>query len=155
MVCLADRLARRRHKLRRLVQELDSPATTLGKAANEAAYRDLAEKRLGGKMAKYNLKRIDLYVPQYRTNATITIDENYSSGQPHLVVRYEKGGYKGQKDVAAAIPPDWTDQDLAELIFLPLKPRADRNWPAWEIPAADHASPHLFRFWKGEKPPTT
>ena len=70
-------------------------------------------------MAKYNLKRIDLYVPQYRTNAIITIDENYSSGQPHLVVRYEKGGYKGQKDVAAAIPPDWTDQDLAELIFLP------------------------------------
>jgi hypothetical protein len=106
-------------------------------------------------MAKYNLKRIDLYVPQYRTNAIITIDENYSSGQPHLVVRYEKGGYKGQKDVAAAIPPDWTDQDLAELIFLPLKPRADRNWPAWEIPAADHASSHLFRFWKGEKPPTT
>jgi hypothetical protein len=50
--------------------------------------------------------------------------------------------------------PDWTDQDLAELIFLPLKPRADRNWPAWEIPAADHASPHLFRFWKGEKPPS-
>ena len=105
-------------------------------------------------MAKYNLKRIDLYVPQYRTNAIITIDENYSSGQPHLVVRYEKGGYKGQKDVAAAIPPDWTDQDLAELIFLPLKPRADRNWPAWEIPAADHASSQLFRFWKGEKPPT-
>jgi hypothetical protein len=79
-------------------------------------------------MAKYNLKRIDLYVPQYRTNAIITIDEDYSSGQPHLVGRYEKGGYKGQKDVAAAIPPDWTDQDLAELIFLPLKPRADRNW---------------------------
>jgi hypothetical protein len=48
-------------------------------------------------MAKYNLKRIDLYVPQYRTNATITIDENHSSGQPHLVVRYERGGSRGRR----------------------------------------------------------
>jgi hypothetical protein len=105
-------------------------------------------------MAEYNLKRIDLYVPQYGTDATITIDENHSSGVPHLVVKYKKGGYKGQEEVAAAIPTDWTDQDLAELIFLPIEPRADRNWPAWEIPAADFASPYLFRFWKGEKPPS-
>ena len=104
-------------------------------------------------MAKYNLKRIDLYVPQYDTDATITVDENDASGVPHLVVKYKKGGYNGQKEVAAAIPTDWTDQDLGELIFLPMEPRTSRNWPAWEIPAADHASPYLFRFWKGEKPP--
>jgi hypothetical protein len=104
-------------------------------------------------MAKYNLKRIDLYVPQYDTDATITVDENHSSGVPHLVVNYKKAGSHGHKQVAAAIPADWTDQDLAELIFLPMKPRTDRNWPAWEVPAADHASFSLFRFWKGEKPP--
>ena len=104
-------------------------------------------------MAKYNLKRIDLYVPQYDTDATITVDENHSSGVPHLVVNYKKAGSHGHKQVAASIPADWTDQDLAELISLPMKPRTDRNWPAWEIPAADHASPFLFRFWKGEKPP--
>ena len=102
-------------------------------------------------MAKYNLQRIDLYVPQYDTDATITVDENHPSGTPHLTVKYKKGGYKGQEQVAAAIPPDWTDQDLAELISLPI-PGTGRSWPAWEIPAADHASPYLFRFWKGEKP---
>ena len=37
-------------------------------------------------MSKYNLKRIDLYVPQYDTDATITVHENHSSGVPHLVV---------------------------------------------------------------------
>lgn len=104
-------------------------------------------------MAKYHLKRIDLYVPQYDTEATIIVDENHSSGTPHLVTTYDKGGYKGQKSVAAAIPQDWTDRDLVELIFLPLGPRGDRNWPAWEIPAADYSSPSLYRFWKGEKPP--
>jgi hypothetical protein len=102
---------------------------------------------------KYNLKRIDLYVPQYETDATITVDENHSSGVPHLVV--QEGWPHGHKQVASAIPPDWTDQDLAELIFLPLQPRNDRNWPAWEIPAADYGSFSLFRFWKGEKPPKT
>ena len=104
---------------------------------------------------KYNLKRIDLYVPQYETDATITVDENHSSSVPHLVVNYKKAGSHGHKQVASAIPPDWTDQDLAELIFLPLQPRNDRNWPAWEIPAADYGSFSLFRFWKGEKPPKT
>jgi hypothetical protein len=104
-------------------------------------------------MPKYNLKRIDLYVPQYDTDATITVDENHSSGEPHLVVNYKKAGSHGHKQVDCAIPPDWTDQDLAELIFLPVRSGGDRNWPAWEIPAADFGSFSLFRFWKGEKPP--
>jgi hypothetical protein len=104
-------------------------------------------------MAKYNLQRIDLYVPQYDTDATITVDENHSSGEPHLVTTYKKIPAHGRKEVAAAIPPDWTDQELADLIFLHLQPRTTRNWPAWEIPAADNASFSLYRFWKGENPP--
>jgi hypothetical protein len=106
------------------------------------------------RMAKYNLQRIDLHVPQYGTDATIRVDETRSSGTPHLVTTYKKAPPHGHKEVAAAIPTDWTDRDLADLIFLPLKPRTTRNWPSWEIPAADYASPHLYRFWKGEKAPT-
>ena len=104
-------------------------------------------------MAKYNLKLIDLYVPQYDSDATITVDENHSSGEPHLIVNYKKAGSHGHKQVAAAIPADWTDQDLAELISLPPRMGTGRDWPAWEIPASDFASSSLFRFWKGEKPP--
>jgi hypothetical protein len=52
-----------------------------------------------------------------------------------------------------AIPDDWTDQDLLELIFLPPRDPGKRNWPAWEIPAYDFVSFRLFRFWKGEKKP--
>jgi hypothetical protein len=104
-------------------------------------------------MAKYNLQRIDLYVPQYGTDAIMMVDENHQSGEPHLVTTYKNIPAHGQKEVAAAIPPDWTDQDLAELIFLPLRMGTGRDWPAWEIPAADHGSLSLFRFWKGEQPP--
>ncbi len=103
-------------------------------------------------MPRFNIKRIDLYVPQYDTNANITVDEKHPSGTPHLVVRYDKSGYKGQKEVASAIPNDWTDKDLAELIFQPTNQRPDRNWPSWEIPAADYATFSLFRWWK-EAPP--
>jgi|ERR1700730_15840522 hypothetical protein len=98
------------------------------------------------------LKRIDLYCPEYDTEATIRVVNDHSSGKPHLVTTYEKGGYKGEKKVAVAIPADWTDQDLVDLIFLSLPDRKDRNWPAWEVPAADYAQFELFRFWKGEKP---
>jgi hypothetical protein len=101
-------------------------------------------------MTKYNLKRINLYVPQYDTNAIITVEER--NGQPHLVTTYDKIPPHGHEEVAAAIPADWTDKDLAKLITLSLAPNKDRNWPAWEIPAADFASAWLFRFWKGEKP---
>src|SRR5713226_5348565 len=51
------------------------------------------------KMAKYNLQRIDLYVPRYGTDATITIDEGHPSGEPHLVVKYKKGGSQGRDEV--------------------------------------------------------
>jgi hypothetical protein len=105
-------------------------------------------------MAKYNLQRIDLYVPQYDTDATISINESHSSGTPHLAVEYTKGGHEGRKEFAAEIPADWNDEDLAELISLPMQQRKDRNWPAWEIPTRDGGSSSLYRFWKGEKPPS-
>jgi hypothetical protein len=98
-------------------------------------------------LAKYNLKRIDVYVPEYTTDAIITI------GDDEFTIDYAKGGYKGDKHFAAEIPTDWTDHDLAELISLPIKPRPTRNWPAWEIPARDYGQSSLYRFWKGEKPP--
>ena len=99
------------------------------------------------------LKRIDLYCPEYKTNATIHIDDKHKSGQPHLVVDYEKGGTQAEDHVAVAIPPDWTDQDLLDLISLPPRQGTGRDWPAWEIPARDEAAFELFRYWKGEKPP--
>ena len=46
-------------------------------------------------MVTRNLKRIYLYCPEYKTNATINIVEDHPSGTPHLVVDYEKGGSQG------------------------------------------------------------
>jgi hypothetical protein len=100
-----------------------------------------------------NLHRIDLYCPEYQTNATIIIDQNHHSGQPHLVAHYEMGGLKGQVQFAAAIPAHWGDDDLVELIFLPLEKRENRNCPTWEVPIRDHGSATLFKFWKREKAP--
>ena len=51
----------------------------------------------------------------------------HPSGQPCLTVVYEKGGYEGRKEIAATIPDDWTDQDLAELIALPMRAGRTRN----------------------------
>ncbi|MCA1474782.1 hypothetical protein [Bradyrhizobium sp. NBAIM08] len=104
-------------------------------------------------MARFNLKEIKLFVPEYATEATIRVNEGHSSGKPHLETTYAKAPTGGQKNVAAAIPDDWTDSDLLELLSQPHRNGTGRDWPAWEIPASDHASPWLFRFWKGEKPP--
>jgi hypothetical protein len=106
-------------------------------------------------MSKHLLKRIDLYVSQYKTDATISIDENHSSGTPHLVTKYKdaKNIHHGHSQVAAAIPDDWTDRDILEMISLPPRTGTGRDWPAWEIAASDYASFSLFRFWKGEKVP--
>jgi hypothetical protein len=100
-----------------------------------------------------NLHRIDLYCPEYMTNATILIDQNHHSGQPHLVAHYEMGGLKGQVQFAAAIPAHWGDDDLVELIFLPLEKRENRDYPRWEVPTRDHGSATVFKFWKREKAP--
>ncbi|MGC2076618.1 MAG: hypothetical protein WA728_11420 [Xanthobacteraceae bacterium] len=99
-----------------------------------------------------NLRRIDLYCPEYKTNTTLLINEDHASGQPHLLAHYEKGGLKGQMLFAAAIPAHWTDNDLIGLIFLPLEKRPGRTWPTWEVPERYFASTTLFKFWKGRKP---
>jgi hypothetical protein len=96
------------------------------------------------------LKRIEVYCPEYETTATIRINDAHSSGTDHLEVDYRSPDHS---HFAIAIPDDWTDQDLLELIFLPPRDSGKRNWPAWEIPAYDFVSFKLFRFWKGEKKP--
>jgi len=63
------------------------------------------------------------------TNATILIDQNHYSGQPRLVAHYEMGGLKGKVQFSAAIPAHWGDDDLIELIFLPLEKRENHNYP--------------------------
>jgi hypothetical protein len=70
-------------------------------------------------MSKYNLKRIDLYVRQYKTGAAIRVEENQSSCEPHLVTIYDKVDsiHHGRKEVAAAVPADWTDRDSTDLVF--------------------------------------
>ena len=99
-----------------------------------------------------NLRRIDLYCPEYKTDATLLIDEDHGSGQPHLSAHYEKGGLKGQMKFTAAIPAHWSDRDLLELIFLPSEKRQGRPWPTWEVPNRYFASATLFKFWRGRKP---
>jgi hypothetical protein len=102
-------------------------------------------------MPTRNLRRIDLYCSEYKTVATIRIDEKHESGHPHLAVHYENGGDDGKPNFAAAIPPEWGDEDLIELIFLSWPKRAGRYWPTWELCARDYGSGTLFRYWKGEK----
>jgi hypothetical protein len=99
-----------------------------------------------------DLRRIDLYCPEYKTNATLLIVEDHDSGQPHLAAHYENGGLKGQMQSAAAIPAHWSDNDLLGLIFLPFEKRQGRDWPTWEVPARYYGSKTLFKFWKGGKP---
>jgi hypothetical protein len=62
------------------------------------------------------LKRIEVYCPEYETTATIRINDAHSSGTDHLEVDYRSPDHS---HFTIAIPDDWTDQDLLELIFLP------------------------------------
>ena len=96
------------------------------------------------------LKRIEVHCPEYETTATIRINDAHSSGTDHLEVDYRSPDHN---HFTIAIPDDWTDQDLLELVFLPPRDPGKQNWPAWEIPAYDFVSSRLFRFWKGEKKP--
>ena len=60
------------------------------------------------------LKRIEVYCPEYNTTATIRINDAHSSGTDHLEVDYRSPDHS---HFTIAIPDDWTDQDLLELIF--------------------------------------
>ena len=71
------------------------------------------------------LKRIEVYCPEYETTATIRINDAHSSGMDHLEVDYRSPDHS---HFTIAIPDDWTDQDLLELIFLPPRNPGRRNW---------------------------
>jgi hypothetical protein len=62
------------------------------------------------------LKRIEVHCPEYKTTATIRINDAHSSGTDHFEVDYRS---QDHGHFTIAIPDDWTDQDLLELIFLP------------------------------------
>jgi hypothetical protein len=65
--------------------------------------------------APRRLKRIEVYCPEYETTATIRINDAHSSGTDHLEVDYRSPDHSY---FTIAIPDDWTDQDLLDLIFL-------------------------------------
>jgi hypothetical protein len=89
------------------------------------------------------------FCKQYQSKAEFYIDEATIPGFRHLVVIYEKGGYRGRPDFEASIPADWTEQTVQDLIFWPMKdPKAP--YPAWEVPARVYAKPILFEWWKGK-----
>ena len=70
------------------------------------------------------LKRIEVYCPEYETTATIRINDAHSSGTDHLEVDYRSPDHS---HFTIAIPDDWTDQDLLELIFLPPRDPSKRK----------------------------
>ena len=91
------------------------------------------------------------HCPQYNTEAKFYIDGAHKPGHRHLVVHYEKGGHDSAPEFVAAIPDDWSEQNVIDLILQPTKD-ADAQYPAWEVPARVYGSPTLFRWWAGEKP---
>jgi hypothetical protein len=98
------------------------------------------------------------FCKQYNSEARFYIDEAHQSGQRHLIVQYGEG-YSGRDDLptvdgrpqfAAAIPDEWSEQDLQDLILWPMK-SPNAPYPAWEVAARAHGSPTLFRWWAGEE----
>jgi len=89
-----------------------------------------------------------LYCKQYGSDAKLYIDEAHPSGKRHLVVQYEKGGFRGAKEFAASIPDDWTEDRVMDLIFWPMN--SDAPYPAWEVPARAHGSIFLTDDWRKE-----
>jgi hypothetical protein len=69
------------------------------------------------------LKRIEVYCPEYKTTATIRINDAHSSGTDHLEVDYRSPDHS---HFTIVIPDDWTDQDLLDLIFF----TTPRSWTA-------------------------
>jgi hypothetical protein len=82
-----------------------------------------------------------LFVRQYQTRAQVFIDEAHPSGQRHLIVRYED-----RPEFAAAIPDDWSEKEVMDLLLWPMKDER-APYPPWEIPARVYGRPALFRWW--------
>jgi hypothetical protein len=78
------------------------------------------------------------YCTQYKTEAKFYIDDAHPSGSRHLVVRY----HQGQPEFAAAIPDDWTEQKVMDLLLWPMGPAAP--YPAWEVSARVYGEDTLF-----------
>jgi len=93
----------------------------------------------------------EAYCPQYKSNAQFFIQGERPSGFRHLVVQYERDGYGGRPEFEAAIPGEWSERDILDLLLWPL---TDPNcpYPSWEIPARAYGADTLYRWWKGEKP---
>jgi hypothetical protein len=91
-----------------------------------------------------------LWCQQYGTDAKAYIEDLHPSGQRHLVIIYEQGGYKDEPEFAAAIPDDWTEADIMELLLWPMAPTAP--YPRWELSARVYGTETLFRWWADEKP---
>jgi hypothetical protein len=98
------------------------------------------------------------FCEQYQCEAEFYIDEAHSSGRRHLIVRYDEG-YSGRNDLpivdgspqfAAAIPDDWSEQDVMDLIQQPMK-SPGAPYPAWEVHSRVHGSATLFRWWAAKK----
>jgi hypothetical protein len=92
------------------------------------------------------------FCTQYQTEARFFLDAAHPSGQRRLVVRYEEGGYDDRPEFATAVPSDWSDRDVWELIDWP---STGLHYPSWEVPARAFGSPELFRWWRGEIPDRT
>ena len=85
------------------------------------------------------------YCAQYKTDAEFFIEDEHPSGLRQLVVQYE-----GRPEFAAAIPDDWTEQDISDFLLRALD--AVGTCPLWEVPERLYGSPVLFRWWAGERP---
>jgi hypothetical protein len=48
---------------------------------------------------------------EYRTPAQAFLWSD-PSGHKHLIVRYERGGYRGEPEFAAIVPHHWTGEDV-------------------------------------------
>ena len=88
------------------------------------------------------------FCTQYQSDAKFYVDKAHASGLRHLVVVYEKG----DPDFLAAIPKEWSEQNVQDLIFWPMK-NPNAPYPAWEVPARAYGSDVLYEWWKGGPPP--
>ena len=85
------------------------------------------------------------YCAHYDTEAKFFLEDEHPSGLRQLVVQYE-----GRPEFAAAIPDDWTEQDISDFLLRALD--AVGTCPLWEVPERLYGSPVLFRWWAAERP---
>jgi hypothetical protein len=88
----------------------------------------------------------EVYCRQYQAEAKFYI-RDWPDDSRELCVVYDNG----RDEFVSEIPAPWTEQDVLDLIFWPMKD-PDAPYPAWEVPARVYGSWSLFRWWTGEKP---